>query len=103
MKNGGLWAISQERNRMSDFFATRDQMTTVFLLLRRKMGEVNLEDYKNTGGVIYFYFSPKDACERLVHEFVTRKAKFVQPLDFSNAFDEFKSLLITAKRGQDER
>lgn len=47
--------------------------------------------------IVYFQFSPKNVCQKLVNDFSIRKAPLVQPKDILDAVETFRDRVFEMK------
>ena len=79
---------------MQNLYESRDRQIVPFLLT---CTEVNFSGTRIDGQVVYFQFSPYIDCEKLVNNFISRKANLVQPKDLLDAVEAFRDRVFEMK------
>lgn len=87
--------MKEKRRLMNDnIFETKDKHLTPFLLTQNS---IRFEELRVAGGIVYFQFSPKERCQKLVNDFMSRQAPLVQPKDLLDAVETFRDRIFEMK------
>ncbi len=86
--------MEEKRRIMNGIFETKDKQVAPFLLTQP---EVKFLGTKLSGAIVYFQFSPRDLCQRLVNDFASRRAPLVQPKDLLDAVETFRDMVFEMK------
>ena len=86
--------MKENKKTMDDIFETKDKWQVPFLLTQNS---IKLEGTKILSGIVYFQFSPKEDCQKLVNDFIVRKAPLVQPKDLLDAVEIFRDRIFEMK------
>ena len=79
---------------MKDYYETKDKQITPFLLTQSDIVFLGTEI---VGQILYFKFSPLDKCQKLVNDFIARKAPLVQPKDLLDALESYRDQVFQMK------
>ena len=79
---------------MEEPYESRDKQIIPFLLIQP---DITLIGTRLEGSILYFQFSPRDKCEQLVNNFISRKAPLVQPKDLLDAVEAFRDRIFEIK------
>lgn len=79
---------------MEETYDSRDKQIIPFLLVQP---DITLIGTRLEGSTLYFQFSPRDKCEQLVNNFISRKAPLVQPKDLLDAVEAFRDRIFEIK------
>ena len=79
---------------MKDYYESRDKQIIPFLLTQP---EITFIGTRLEGSILYFQFLPRNICEQLANDFISRKAPLVQAKDLLDAVEAFRDRIFEMK------
>lgn len=78
----------------NNIFESRDKQICPFLLIQPDIVFVGT---RQADSIVYFQFSPFSDCQKLVNDFMCKKAPLVQPKDLLDAVETFRDRIFEMK------
>jgi len=79
---------------MKENYETKDKQIAPFLLIQP---DIKFQGTKIQGSIVYFQFTPKEKCQQLVNDFMSRKATPVDPKALLDAVETFRDRIFEMK------
>jgi len=79
---------------MNDVYESKDKQIVPYLLIQP---EIRFLGTDLVGPILYFKFSPRDKCDFLVNQFLTRRAKPVDPKTLLDAVEIYRDRVFEMK------
>ena len=79
---------------MKNIYESRDKQASPFLLIQQGITFVGT---RIDNQIVYFQFTPLDKCQKLVNDFMSKKAPLCQPKELLDAVETFRNRVFEMK------
>lgn len=75
-------------------YESKDKFLVPFLFIQ---SDIDFLGTRFVDPIVYFQFSPIDKCQKLVNDFISKKAPLVQPKELLDAVETFRDCVFGMK------